>query len=126
MSATGYIQVRAYASNAQIPLKDAAITVTAKDGTALAMRVTDRSGKITPIAIPTPDLSDSQAPGSPQIPFTLVDLTARLQGYEQIRAENVQVFPNTTTYQELEMIPLAELPDSWSQSETFDTPAQNL
>ena len=90
------------------------------------MRLTDRSGKITPIAIPTPDISDSQAPGSTQIPFTLVDLTARLQGYEQIRAEDIQIFPNTTTYQELELIPLSELPDSWNQSETFGTPPQNL
>lgn len=90
------------------------------------MRLTDRSGKITPIAIPTPDLSDSQSPDNVQTPFTLVNLTARLQGYEQIRAENVQVFPNTTTYQELEMIPLSELPNSWNQSETFDTPPQNL
>jgi len=90
------------------------------------MRLTDRSGKITPVAVPTPDFSDSQSPGSSQSPFTLVNLTARLQGYEQILAENIQVFPNTTTLQELEMIPLSELPDSWNQSEAFDTPPQNL
>ena len=44
MPSIGYIQVRAYTSNAQYPLKDVAITVTSQDGTAIAMRLTDRSG----------------------------------------------------------------------------------
>lgn len=52
MSATGYIQVRAYTSTAQFPLKDVAITVTSTDGTAIAMRLTDRNGKIPLIEVP--------------------------------------------------------------------------
>ena len=62
MPSTGYIQVRAYTSTAQFPLKDVAITVTAVDGTALAMRLTDRNGLVDPIAIPVPDKAESQAP----------------------------------------------------------------
>ena len=55
MPSTGYIQLRAYTSTAHFPLKDVAITVTATDGTAIAMRLTDRNGLITPIEIPVPD-----------------------------------------------------------------------
>ena len=62
MPATGYIQVRAYTSIAQYPLKDVAITVTATDGTAIAMRLTDRSGRIQPIEIPVPDRAESLQP----------------------------------------------------------------
>jgi hypothetical protein len=120
------LQVHAYASNAQIPLKDVAITVTAKDGTALASRLTDRSGRIAPIVIPTPDIADSRTPGSVQPPFTAVTLHARLQGYEQIRIDGLQVFPDTITLQDLEMIPLSELPSQWSKSEQFTTQQQNL
>ena len=126
LPATGYIQVNAYTSNARIPLQDVAVTVTAADGTALAMRLTDRSGKITPIELPTPELSAGQTPDTGQIPFATVTLHARLRGYEQITAENLQVFPGATTLQDLEMIPLAELPDRWTQYEVFDTPPQNL
>lgn len=126
MSATGYIMARAYSSYAQIPLQGVSVTVTALDGTAIAMRITDRSGKITPIPIPVPDLSASQTPDTGQIPFAAVNLHARLRGYEQITAERLQVFPDTTTTQDLEMIPLAELPGSWNKTETFDTPPQNL
>ncbi len=126
MPATGYIQVRAYTSTAQYPLKDVAITVTAPDGTAIAMRLTNRSGQITPIEIPVPDRQESLQPDPPETPFATVNLYAHLQGYEQIEAENLQVFANTTTFQNLEMIPLAELPAQWSQNVIYDTPPQNL
>ena len=126
MSATGYIQARAYTSYAQLPLKDVAVAVTAADGTAIAMRLTDRSGKISPIGIPVPDRSDSLTPDPPERPFTTVNIYARLKGYEQIEAENVQVFADTITDQNLEMIPLSELPGGWDQTAIFDTPPQNL
>ena len=60
MSTIGYLQARAYTSNAQIPLRDVAVVVTAPYQTAIAMRVTDRSGLIAPIEIPVPNLSESQ------------------------------------------------------------------
>ena len=126
MSATGYIQVRAYTSTARFPLENVAIAVTATDGTALAMRLTDRNGLIAPIELPVPDKSESQAPEAGEKPYTTVNLYARLKGYEQIEAENLQVFADTITNQNLEMIPLPELPDSWSRAEIFDTGTQNL
>ena len=126
MSATGYILARAYTGRAGYPLKDVAITVTTADGTAIAMALTDRSGLIKPIAVPVPDRQDSLQPDPPQIPFAAVNLYARRQGYEQVEAENLQVFAGVTTVQNLEMIPLAELPDQWGQTVIFDTPPQNL
>ncbi len=118
--------MRAYSSYAQLPLQDVSVTVTATDGTAIAMALTDRSGKIPPVALPVPALSAGQTPDTGETPFAAVDLTARLRGYEQITVENLQVFPDTVTLQDLEMIPLSELPDQWSRSETFLTPPQNL
>lgn len=126
MPATGYIQVRAFASRARFPLKDVAITVTSSDGTAIAMRLTDRSGMIVPIPIPVPDKSESQYPDPDEKPFTNVNLYARRDGYEQLEAENLQVFADTVTSQNLEMIPLSELPNQWDQTVVFDTPPQNL
>lgn len=113
-------------SFALLPLSNVAVTVTATDGTAIAMRITDRNGQITPIEIPVPNLAASQKPDSGESPFTRVNIYARLSGYEQIENENVQVFADTTTSQNLEMIPLSELPNAWDQSELFNTPPQNL
>ena len=126
MQAIGYLQVHAYTSTAQLPLRDTAIAVTAPDGTAIALRLTDRSGKIVPIPIPVPPLAESQSPNPEEPPFTQVNLYARKEGYEQVEAENIQIFAGTTTVQDLEMIPLAELPEQWEQYELFNTPPQNL
>ena len=125
LASTGYITVHAYTSYAQLPLEDVAISITSEDGTAIAMRLTDRSGRITPVEVPVPERSESQAPGV-QSPFTLVTIHARLKGYAQVQARNVQLFAGTTTLQNLEMIPLSELPDAWDQMEDFETPPQNL
>ena len=126
LSATGYIQVHAYTSNARLPLKDVAVTVTSEDGTAIALRLTDRSGMIRPIEIPVPDKAESQSPNQEERPFAVVNLYARLKGYEQIENENLQVFADTTTDQRMEMIPLSELPGQWDQTAIFNTPPQNL
>ena len=126
MPATGFIQLRAYTSTAQFPLKDVAITVTATDGTAIAMRLTDRNGLITPIEIPVPDRAESLQPDPTERPFASVNLYARKQGYEQVESENLQVFADTTTFQNLELIPLAELPQNWDQTVIYNTPPQNL
>lgn len=126
MSAIGYIQVHAYTSYAQLPLENVAVTVTATDGTALAMRLTDRSGRISPIEIPVPDRTESLAPNPSEKPFTSVNLYAHLRGYEQFEMEDVQVFSGIVTDQELAMIPLAEFPAAWDQTAVFPTPPQNL
>ena len=126
LPATGYIQVHAYAGNAQIPLQDVSIAITATDGTLLALRLTDRSGLIDPISLPVPDKEESLTPDPTQTPFATVNLIARLKDYEQIFVDNVQVFPGIVTDQELVLIPLSELPESRSKSETFLTQRQNL
>lgn len=127
LSATGYIQVHAYTSNARIPLQGAAVTITNPDGTAIAMRLTNRSGTLdVPVEITVPDRSASQSPNTGIIPFSDVNLYARLENFETIEIENLQVFPGTLTVQDLAMIPLSELPDSWNKVEIFNTPAQNL
>ena len=126
MSATGYIQVHAYTSNAQIPLQDVSIMITDENGKAMAFRLTDRNGKINPIALSVPDVSAGISPNTGIVPFRSIGIRARVENYEQIEAEGIQVFPNTITLQNLEMIPLSELPHQWTKRERFDTPPQNL
>ena len=91
------------------------------------MRLTNRSGEFDlPVKIDTPDIISGETPNTGIIPFTTVNLYARLKDYEAIEIENLQIFPNTTTVQNLEMIPLAEFPQSYNKLEVFTTPAQNL
>lgn len=126
LPATGYIQVHAFASYAQIPLEDVTVSVSAGDGTVIALRLTDRSGRIEPIPIPVPDRAESLTPNPDERPFATVDLTARLKDYEQIFIDDIQIFADVTTEQDLPLIPLSELPASRSKSELFETSQQNL
>ena len=123
---TGTIEVNAYTSRARIPLADVAVAVTAADGTAIALRLTDRNGLIEPISIPSPQLSAGQTPDTGVRPYTPVNLYARKEGYEQRENENLQVFPDTVTRLDLEMIPLSELPSSWDKVSLYTSPPQNL
>ena len=125
MPAIGYIQVRAYTSRAQLPVEDAAVSVVDERGRLLGLRTTNSSGLTTPIRLEVPDRSMSQSPGSAK-PFVTVNLYARAEGYEQLLVRGVQVFADVTTTQQLQFIPLAELPGSWNQVEIIDTPPQNL
>ena len=126
MSAIGYIQAKAYTSRAQIPLEDVAVSVVDNDGRLLGLRTTDKNGLTTPIRLEVPDLQNSQSPDTGKPAFATVNLYARADRYEQILVRNVQVFPDTSTMQELAMIPLSELPQSWNQREIFTTTPQNL
>ena len=127
LASTGYIQVHAYTSNAQIPLKDVSITITDLDGSAIAMRLTNRSGALDqPVEIPVPELSAGQSPNTGVIPFTTVNIFGKVEDFEEIDVEKVQVFPDTVTVQNLEFIPMAELPQYWNKAEIFQIPAQNL
>lgn len=126
MSEQGYITARAYMSNAQIPLENVAVTILSQDGTAIAMRLTGRSGLTEPVAIPTPDRIDSEAPETKVRPFTDLTVHDWKSGFEQVTARNVQVFSGVTTVQNLEMVPLSELPDRWDENVLYDTPPQNL
>lgn len=127
LAATGYLQVRAYASTALIPLKDVAILITDPNGAVIANRLTNRNGLLdAPIPITVPDRSESLQPSAGSVPFAKINLYARLEGYEEIEAENVQLFADTITVQNLEMIPLSEFPENRNLVEIFDTPEQNL
>ena len=125
MPAYGYIQAKAYTSRAQLPVEDAAISVVDDAGKLLGLRTTNSSGLTTPIRLEVPDISQSQTPGMDK-PFVTVNLYARAEDYEQVLVRSVQVFPDTVTTQELQFVPLAELPGSWNRVEIFDTPPQNL
>lgn len=125
MPAFGYIQAKAYTSRAELPLEDAAVSVVDDEGRLLGLRTTDSSGLTTPIRLSVPDLSQSQSPGNSK-PFVTVNLYARAEDYEQVLVRGIQVFADTVTMQELQFIPLSELPGSWNQVEVFDTPPQNL
>ena len=121
MASIGTIVTRVYTSRAQLPVPGATVAVTQRAGggrhTLLALRVT--------IRVATPEPSASESPGT-ESPFAVCDIWVEVPGYEMLLVENVQVFPNTETLQELELIPLPEQTSSSTRGEIVDIPPQDL
>lgn len=104
----GYIVSNVYTSQAQIPVKDAVFTVTKEeDGETmlLGVRISDENGKTFPIAIETPDLSESLSPGNPQ-PYALVNIRIDHSDYKSVYTKGVEVFPGIVTLQNYELFPI--------------------
>lgn len=126
--ATGYIVVNVYTSRAQIPLIDAQVSVTSGAGAnskLLGFRTTNESGQTAPISISTPDLELSLSPSKIK-PFAICDIKISHPSYYTLTITNVQIFANTQTIQNVELIPLEEnsLPEDRFISR--NTPSQNL
>ena len=133
MQATGTLSVRVYTSQAQIPLEGATVVVAAP-GTEgrwklLSVQCTDSSGKIKNVSIDTPALGESTSPGclpGEGAPCARGSVWAEQPGYAMLQVENVQVFPDVETVQDMELIPLPQGLCSLQQRDQRDIPAQSL
>ena len=128
MASIGYLIARVYTSSAQLPIENAAVAVTqtTPSGTKqLATRLTDSSGRTVPIPIASPDRQESLQPGT-VTPYTLVDVTVEYPGYERVLIEGLQIFSGVVTDQDVELLPLEELPQVYNMTEIIDIPAQEL
>ena len=106
----GYLVARAYASYAQLPIKDAILTVYTNEGDEqklIGVRLTDENGKTLPIPIEAPDKELSTSPGNSDS-YAVVNLRVDHPDYNTFYAQNVQVFAGQVSVQNAEMIPTAE------------------
>ena len=128
MASNGFLRVRVYTSDAQLPVEDATVSVT-QPGTSgsrlLATRITDESGLIPVLTIPSPDSGDSRSPGTPT-PYTTVDITVDHPDYERVLIENAQIFPGIISEQNIPLIPIEERPQYWNLTEVFLVTPQEL
>ena len=128
MPTNGFLTIRTYTSAAQLPVEDVTVSVTRPDskGTRLfATRITDESGLAGPIAIPTPDRSESLQAGV-ATPYTTVDIIADHPDYERVLVENAQVFAGVLSQQDIALIPLEARPEVFNLTETFRITPQAL
>lgn len=129
MAANGTIVTRVYTARAQIPIQGATVAITQKNptnrNTLLAARVTDENGRTTPVRVLTPDPDASFYPGG-EIPFSLCDIWVEALGFEMLIVQDVQIFPNTETLQELELVPLPEQAPPQARAELIQITPQEL
>lgn len=129
MSASGTIITRVYTSQAQIPIQGATVAFTQKTSegrhTLLAVRVTDETGRTSPVSVETPALSIGTSPNA-AVPFALCDLWVQSPGFEMLLTEDVQIFPNVQTILDVMLIPLSEQASPSTRGEFVQITPQGL
>ncbi len=112
MKTQGTLIVRVFAAQGRIPIPDATVVVTGPraEGEKYqleAIQKTDRSGETKVLVFQTPSWDDSQRPGI-EHPYAVRDVWVEHVDYVPALVENVQIFPEVETIQNVQLIPLAE------------------
>ena len=102
----GSLQINVTANVGLIPIENASITIsfTGEPDSAIETLTTDSSGQTESVTLNTPPLQYSLTPNSP-MPYSEYTLTVSAPGYEPVIVSGVEVLPDVTAVQNIEMTP---------------------
>lgn len=102
----GRLQINVTANVGQIPIENASITIsfTGEPDSATENLSTDSSGQTETIDLKTPPLQYSLTPNSP-MPYSEYTVSVTAPGYEPVIVSGVEVLPDVTAVQNIEMTP---------------------
>ncbi len=120
----GQLQINVTANVGLIPIQNATITIsyTGEPDSTIETLTTDSSGQTEAVTLKAPPLEYSLTPNSP-MPYSEYTLTVRAPGYEPVTISGVEVLPEVTAMQNIEMIPTET---SQEESETITIPDHTL
>ncbi len=107
LSGEGRLQIAAFEISKGAPAPGTRVRVTehGNNENTIEELMTDASGQTDVISLPTPPVEFSQDPERPR-PFSLYDVVFEQSGFETVIVEGVQVFPDSTAFQNASMRPL--------------------
>lgn len=106
-SRTGYLKTQALTARKTFPVKGVKVEVLKNlpSGTyTISTQQTDASGNTSPVKLPTLPSGDSLDPGIAQ-PFVTYDVRFTHPDYTEVVVNNVPIYEDLTTFQQVEMIP---------------------
>ena len=103
---TGRLQVNVTANVGLIPIDNASITIsfTGEPNSTVETLRTDSSGQTDTVDLKTPPLQYSLTPDSP-MPYSEYTVSVTAPGYEPVIVSGVEVLPDVTAIQNIEMTP---------------------
>ncbi|MGN1137305.1 MAG: hypothetical protein ACI4SF_13935 [Oscillospiraceae bacterium] len=109
-SGTGYIKAEVTTGGGAVPIENAVVLITKKDGGKnylLKMLITDESGSTETVALPTPNASFSETPSPEEKPFADYYISAYAEGFYAENDMEVPVFSGVKSIQPIALIPKA-------------------
>ncbi|MDE6389300.1 MAG: peptidoglycan-binding protein [Lachnospiraceae bacterium] len=102
----GRLQVNVTANVGLIPIQNASITIsyTGEPNSTLETLTTDSSGQTDTVSLNAPPLEYSLTPNSP-MPYAEYTLNITAPGYESVTVSGVEILPDVTAVQNIEMTP---------------------
>lgn len=102
----GRLQINVTANVGLIPIENASITIsfTGEPDSTLETLMTNSSGQTDTVDLKTPPLQYSLTPNSP-MPYSEYTLSVSAPGYEPVIVSGVEVLPDVTAIQNIEMTP---------------------
>lgn len=102
----GKLQINVTANVGLIPIENASITIsfTGEPDSTLETLTTNSSGQTDTVDLKTPPLQYSLTPNSP-MPYSEYTLSVSAPGYEPVIVSGVEVLPDVTAIQNIEMTP---------------------
>ena len=111
MAQTGSLTIRAFTSQAQLPVSGATVIISSpsEDGRrkVFSIQTTDESGGTQPFQLEAPEQILSEAPGQ-AAPFSDYSLVVEHPEYYLATFEKLQVFPGVETVQNVPLVPLPQ------------------
>lgn len=109
-SGTGYIKAEVTTGGGAVPIENAVVLITKKDGGKtylLKMLITDESGSTETVALPAPNASFSETPTPEEKPFADYYISAYAEGFYAENDMEVPVFSGVKSIQPVALIPKA-------------------
>lgn len=120
----GYLLIQVSTAQGAIPIAGAAIVIS--EGSNVLYNVnTDNAGKSIAMSIDAPNSALSQRPGNSR-PYSVCDATIYSPGYYTNIYRNIQIFPQTTSLQNVFLIPLPEDKRNERLTQVYDASPHSL
>lgn len=107
----GYILVQVSVALESLPLENARVEIYAHRGEErelISTSLTDPEGKTQRLEVDAPDIVFSETPDNGTVPYSLFDIFITSEGFYSVAVRDMQVFPQRTSVQYVNMIPLPE------------------
>lgn len=125
-SSEGYLTVRVSTARGAIPLSGATVNIRGGDedlSTILYSLISDGDGKTPNVALPTPPMENSEAPGGAAA-YATYNIDVFKEGYLPLYFHNVPIFPSVISVQPAVMVPETDV-RSERASDTDEAPEEN-